>query len=717
MSTFIYRPLDQTTQEFRLVDILPNTEFNSSLELVISHAAFAPPPEEIFKDNRPPLEEIQKTLPVDWYVDKTQEGRLLYEDDRGVTTWVHPRGLDFGDPPLCPPAGFEPSYEALSYAWGDPNNTEGVAVWLEEKKEASHHGSIQITRPLAVALRHLRYESEARTMWIDALCINQQDLVERSNQVARMRDIYRLAVRVVVWLGPAENYSNLAIRVLRTIGERSQFVTRDADVPFKPCPDHLVSPEAFNKITCGVQWTSWVEEAIYHLGGRAWFSRVWTIQEFQLGNQASVVQCGTATISQRCLRMACMRLLDPQLRAHDYRFRDRIAIMIRSIANLSLDTFSILLVRVSEKACTDSRDKIYGILGLLQGKTALDIRPDYTIPVADVYKTAMLQHANAVGRLALLDHCNIGTKLPHAPSWVPNWEVESDGMSIGETGYLAGGFSSSSWTQPDDSTLNVEGVRLGTVTAISPLLSTQKALVDFMRSAVYGGHANNPWIPNCTARHRDQFVYLFNSGQTRTFYPGTHLPLWRECQENFWDHMEEVPGTPCPERTPVDSQPPRIPPPRLFYGSDGRIGCGPAETEPGDVLAVFPGVPLPKILRQTVENSRAYQVIGSYRALRLGHAEALLGDVFLPYLPVFHRDDYLKPHPTFMDLEVAVGFTVEIVDDPRLEKLKPEWVVRRLRVLDGELNDGMPLFEFSNARTGEVRRTDPRMSVDALRDF
>lgn len=88
--------------------------------------------------------------------------------------------------------------------------------------------------------------------------------------------------------------------------------------------------------------------------------------------------------------------------------------MVQSITDMSLDPWGRILGRASEKYYTDSRDEIYGTVGLLRRST-LDIQPDYTAPVAEIYKTAMLQHVKAVGRLALLDHCYIGTKLPGSP--------------------------------------------------------------------------------------------------------------------------------------------------------------------------------------------------------------------------------------------------------------------------------------------------------------
>ena len=86
----------------------------------------------------------------------------------------------------------QPEYEALSYVWGGTTDMVPLRV---------HQDTIYITKNLALALRHLRRMASPRVLWIDALCINQIDIVERNHQVAQMRYIYENAVEVLVWLG------------------------------------------------------------------------------------------------------------------------------------------------------------------------------------------------------------------------------------------------------------------------------------------------------------------------------------------------------------------------------------------------------------------------------------------------------------------------------------------------------------------------------------
>jgi hypothetical protein len=97
------------------------------------------------------------------------------------------------------------AYEALSYSWGDPNC----------KRLISLNGlEFSVTKNLDAALRHLRYRQDERSIWIDAICINQKDNEEKSEQVKKMHEIYQRAAKVVVWLGPASPNSDIAFTFL-----------------------------------------------------------------------------------------------------------------------------------------------------------------------------------------------------------------------------------------------------------------------------------------------------------------------------------------------------------------------------------------------------------------------------------------------------------------------------------------------------------------------
>ena len=93
---------------------------------------------------------------------------------------------------------YRPPYEALSYVWGNPELCVNIICNGHPKS---------VTSNLGAALRRLRYQDEERTFWIDALCINQENSNERSQQVAYMKEIYSQARRVVVWLGEDDDSS------------------------------------------------------------------------------------------------------------------------------------------------------------------------------------------------------------------------------------------------------------------------------------------------------------------------------------------------------------------------------------------------------------------------------------------------------------------------------------------------------------------------------
>ena len=85
-----------------------------------------------------------------------------------------------------------PKYTALSYTWGQPLRTEDAFIGISSQ-------CIKITETLHAARVHLRRRVPV-TLWIDAVCINQDDIKERSSQVRLMRQIYRGASQVVVWI-------------------------------------------------------------------------------------------------------------------------------------------------------------------------------------------------------------------------------------------------------------------------------------------------------------------------------------------------------------------------------------------------------------------------------------------------------------------------------------------------------------------------------------
>jgi hypothetical protein len=90
----------------------------------------------------------------------------------------------------------KPKYEALSYTWGDETKNR--------HKISINGAEFEVVENLYNALRHLRDTKEERTLWVDAICINQADVLEKNRQIAIMPFIYMRAKMVLVWLGVPE---------------------------------------------------------------------------------------------------------------------------------------------------------------------------------------------------------------------------------------------------------------------------------------------------------------------------------------------------------------------------------------------------------------------------------------------------------------------------------------------------------------------------------
>lgn len=101
-------------------------------------------------------------------------------------------------------------YAALSYVWGLPDPDANTTVVL--------NGHTVPAQPsLLRALQSFRERGDEGYIWADAICINQADLDEKKTQIGLMGDIYRLAERTVIWLGPSSDDSEVAMRALEEL--------------------------------------------------------------------------------------------------------------------------------------------------------------------------------------------------------------------------------------------------------------------------------------------------------------------------------------------------------------------------------------------------------------------------------------------------------------------------------------------------------------------
>lgn len=183
--------------------------------------------------------------------------------------------------------GQGPSYEALSYCWG--STLELCTLDLDGRK-------IVIRASLYSALLFLRSPNEVRTLWVDAICIDQADLKEKNTQVAMMATIYNQAAKVIVWLGDPTPESHLAFKLITRLaelhGEGLEAHLLRAD------RSELVSGLGFSAVMKSPLWLR-VEpscDALINLLQRPWFERMWVVQEFHCAKNRLMV-CGSDSLS------------------------------------------------------------------------------------------------------------------------------------------------------------------------------------------------------------------------------------------------------------------------------------------------------------------------------------------------------------------------------------------------------------------------------------
>lgn len=290
-----------------------------------------------------------------------------------------------------------PDYEALSYTWGSQNEEIGT-VSVESKP-------FPITSNLEDALRHLRLEEEPRTLWVDALSINQTDDEEKSHQVQQMKSIFQSATKVVIWLGKESDDSDLAMDLI-------------ADI-------HKMGADNFETSLQSAR--SW--DALAKLYRRSWFSRVWVVQETAVSHSSPEVGAGNKWLSWDACESA-RTFIESQIKITN----DPVATMVKNsvkatvaaIHNVRRDlsptdprsNLEMLLKRTMAFYATDPRDKVFALLGLAHESDRLEIFPDYSKSLEQVYAELAVY---LISSNINIIYFNTNSPNEAHPSWVPDW--------------------------------------------------------------------------------------------------------------------------------------------------------------------------------------------------------------------------------------------------------------------------------------------------------
>ncbi|KAH6684557.1 heterokaryon incompatibility protein-domain-containing protein [Halenospora varia] len=306
-----------------------------------------------------------------------------------------------------------PIYEALSYTWGTPEAASALQC---------DGLSIPLTANLHDALSRLRLPEEDRILWVDQICINQNDLAERSQQVGLMGEIYRNAVHVDIWLGEEEEDTELVIKFLPKL--LSCFKTsEEGDKTSDELPDVIGT---LSMLT--LRSDSW--EAFRNIFQRPYFRRMWILQEVVLGSKCRVY-CGSYAMGWNDMARAALCFKTDI--TNNFEALEVVQIIRGLKQRISCGEDRSLLYLLSQTydlQCTNPRDKVYGLLGLASDTHKGEIIPDYNQSCQQIYIEAAKLCISKYRSLTMLCCVRNPKGLSGLPSWIPDWNTVSHTREI-----------------------------------------------------------------------------------------------------------------------------------------------------------------------------------------------------------------------------------------------------------------------------------------------
>lgn len=575
-----------------------------------------------------------------------------------------------------------PPYEALSYTWGSKDNPKTVYV-KELQGPVIYSATLLVTQNLFQALRSLRYNDKSRTMWIDAICIDQSNDEEKSVQVGRMGEIFRRATRVVVWLGPEENDSNHAMDCMRDLG--SQVNVNWDHLTFGPTA--AASDQSLGDQYAILPWDQRDLTAVYHFLCRRWFERLWVRQEIFLANDQAVIQCGSRLVPWTQLRAALMAVhhKPKEFFSWEGELGSRLNFLTGFIHQASSLDLRYLRLMCANAMCEDPRDRICAILDMLgDADKAIGIKPDYSKNAMQFYEDVVVRYIRHYDSLCLLSQCHF--RAGRGPSWVPDWSETPDSEQIRM------GFASSHLRASDPI---VEPGILKVVAGVSTLRVT-----DVERVEIRGSSSRKQvfdsirWILPKEVLHEQQqiqdllqsYYTTLSGGAYSEDYepPDNALPTREECSQimdllasGSYTYLSEdfAPGTAGEKvlravRGLCDGN-------SLLKMSNGHIGLGPPSTQPGDEISSILGCETPMVLRPA--GNSGFRVVGSCYVPGHSNGEALFGPLPDNIRMIRVQSGDGGDHIAFRDvISGQISFA-----DPRLKSLVDAEVYEELKESPG----------------------------------
>lgn len=291
---------------------------------------------------------------------------------------------------------------ALSYCWGNQNDKIRITV---------NDLEVFVTVNLYAALKRLRAE-RMECVWVDFLCINQQDSEEKSIQITRMGTIFNQAKRVAVWLGDEQDIEEDDITSLSAEGARMAH--------------HALSVSA--------------RRALIQLLSRSYWTRIWIIQELAVASSI-IILCGRHKLSWEIFSNDSY----PEFVAPvNETASDEMETRFQKICQFRKDRLNGEPIRLLEAlyrsqsaVSTDARDKLYALLGLVFDGGRFIPEPNYNLSKEETYTNFSL--ALIKNRFPLdFIYLRTSNRQIHdsLPSWVVDWSDLNDALARQEFGHI-----------------------------------------------------------------------------------------------------------------------------------------------------------------------------------------------------------------------------------------------------------------------------------------
>ncbi|KAF1823046.1 uncharacterized protein K489DRAFT_305603, partial [Dissoconium aciculare CBS 342.82] len=299
-------------------------------------------------------------------------------------------------------------FTPLSYTWGEPAQTKRIYInGAHLPVTAQLHRAMTCLRKLQSNLIKKDFFSESSNSsetfwWIDAICVNQQDLDERSHQVSLMTRLYRSAELVHVWLGDEDDTTTKAMRLVHHVAYRptsyedilSWKYIRKPGQTHRPAGPEIALPSAV-MINCGSQQCTW-EELMRTASTLSFFSDDLAIESAQAGK--ALAHSPTVSCFQNAMAL-------DEVRAATARGQKYIA-------------FTDLACHTRDCLATDARDKVYAMLPMTN-PDEIPTKADYRIDKFEAYVAVLLPLFSS--DLNFLAACQNEEMPLDRPSWIPDF--------------------------------------------------------------------------------------------------------------------------------------------------------------------------------------------------------------------------------------------------------------------------------------------------------